>query len=203
MRKSQVLIVAAALLLGGVLLMRNSSAQQADVTAGPTSVAVCDIEGIFRNYDRATDLLDRLNDDRVTIKNEYEQRGKAVQALEMELDALKEGSEEYEARLQEIQRLSIESNTYLQFNESLIRRKHHRLTEEMYHEILGGITQVAQERGIDLVFYRDEQVAQGSNDAMELLTQIRNRKVLYSRESLDITQVVLDRLNQAYRNSQP
>ena len=203
MRKSQVLIVAAALLLGGVLLMRHSSAQQADVTPGPTSVAVCDIEAIFRNYDRATELLDRLNEERVRIKNEYEQRGKAVQALELELGALKEGSEEYEARLQEIQRLGIESNTYLQFSESLIRRKHHGLTEEMYREILAGIAQIAQEKGIDLILYRDEQVAQSSNDAMELLTQIRNRKVLYSREGLDITQVVLERLNQAYRAAQP
>jgi len=203
MRKSQVLIVAAALLLGGVLLMRHSSAQQADVTPGPTSVAVCDIEAIFRNYDRATELLDRLNEERVRIKNEYEQRGKAVQALELELGALKEGSEEYEGRLQEIQRLGIESNTYLQFSESLIRRKHHGLTEEMYREILAGIAQIAQEKGIDLILYRDEQVAQSSNDAMELLTQIRNRKVLYSREGLDITQVVLERLNQAYRAAQP
>ena len=203
MRKSQVLIVAAVLLLGGVLLMRHSSAQQADVTAGPTSVAVCDIETIFRNYARATELLDRLNEERVRIKNEYEQRGQAVQALELELGALKEGSEEYEARLQEIQRLGIESNTYLQFSESLIRRKHHHLTEEMYHEILAGIAQMAQEREIDLVVYRDEQVAQGSKDAMELLTQIRNRKVLYSREGLDITQAVLERLNQAYRAAQP
>ncbi len=203
MRKSQVLIVAAALLVGGVLLMRHSGAQQADVTAGPTSLAVCDIEAIFRNYDRATDLLERLNDDRIRIKNEYEQRGKAVQALELELGALKEGSEEFEARFQEIQRLGIESNTYLQFNESLIRRKHHRLTEEMYQEILVGIARAAQEKGIDLVLYLDEQVAQSAKDAMELLAQIRNRKVLYSRESLDITQVVLDRLNQAYRDSQP
>jgi len=36
---------------------------------------------------------------------------------------------------------------------------------------------------------------------MELLAQIRNRKVLYCDSSLDITQTVLARLNEAYRAS--
>jgi len=201
MRKTHVLIVTGVLASGAILLMGRSTAQQAETAAGATSVAVCDIESIFRDYDRATDLLEKLNDERDRIKNEYQQRSKAAQALEMELEALKEGSQEYEARLEEIQRLRIESNTYLQLSEAMIRRKHHRLTEDIYQEILNGIAQVAQEGGIDLVLYRDEQIAEGSKDAMELLGQIRNRKVLYSRDGLDITQAVLEKLNRAYHHA--
>jgi Skp family chaperone for outer membrane proteins len=190
-------------LAAGLVFLSSSLAERAAPAAAPPArVAVCDIQEIFANYARARDLLAQLNDKRQALAAEDEQRGKAIDALGVELAGLKPGSKEYEARLAEADRLRVDRTVSAQFKEAALRREHRRLTLEMYEEIAKVIAAVAGERGFNLVLYRDADPVD-TDETLELLAQIRNRKVLYNDANLDITADVLARLNESYRSGKP
>lgn len=197
--KVSVLIVVGVALSAAVL--SHSLAQPAVKTATPTRVAVCDVVEIFNNYQRAKDLTATLNDRRKGIQAENDDRGKKIDDKQEEMKALKQGSKEYEARFNELQRMVLEREAWLKFQETLAIREHHRLTVDMYEEIQKMITALAKERSIQIVLFRDPENITSQNTA-ELLRQIGMRKVLYSDGSVDMTEDTLRRLNEAYRAAQ-
>ena len=165
-------------------------------------MAVCDMQAIFSEYTRAKDLLAQLNEKRQALSAEDEQRGKALDALQAELAGLKTGSAEFEARRAQAERQQIDRAVAMQFGEGALRREHRRLTMDMYAEITKVVAAVAQERGFNLVLYRDGTLVD-TDETLELLAQIRSRKLLYSDDNLDITSEVLARLNATYRAGKP
>jgi Skp family chaperone for outer membrane proteins len=188
-----VFVVAAAL----AVTLSNSIAQ-APPAPPPTRLAVCDLVDVFNNYQRAKDLTSQLNERRESIKAEADKRAKAIEALRMELEGLKQGSKEFEQRFNEVQRLTIERTAYLQFQDALAMRDHRNLTKEMYDEIMAMIGAVAKERGYEVVLARENEPLNMEN-TQEMLRQIGSRKVLYAASSVDLTESIMVRLNQNYK----
>ncbi len=81
-----------------------------------------------------------------------------------------------------------------------IMREHHRLTKEMYHQIIKKISQVAKANAIDLVIYRPLGEIK-SQSTQQLIQEISQRRVLYVNPKADLTQVVLGGLNEDYLRS--
>jgi Skp family chaperone for outer membrane proteins len=187
----------------GLAFLTHLRAQAPAAPVAPEGrVAVCDMQRVFSEYNRAKDLLSKLNDKRQALAAEDEQRGKAIDALQVELAGLKPGSAEYEARRDQAERQQIDRAVAMQVGESALRREHRRLTIDMYTEITQAVGAVAQERGFNLVLYRDGPLVD-TDETLELLAQIRSRKLLYCDESLDVSTEVLARLNATYRGSTP
>ncbi len=195
-------LIAVCLTMGLAFLTHLRAQGPAAPVAPEARAAVCDLQAIFSEYVRAKDLLAQLNEKRQALAAEDEQRSKAIDALQAELAGLKPGSDEYEARRAEVERQQIDRAVAIQFGESALRREHRRLTMDMYTEITQTVTAIAQERGFNLVLYRDGALVD-TDETLELLAQIRSRKLLYSDDSLDITADVLARLNATYRGSTP
>ena len=86
----------------------------------------------------------------------------------------------------------------MKLEQSKATREHQGLTEAMYREILDVIQTVAKEQGDTLVLYRDD-IDLKSDSITELLSKITRRKVLYSDPGMDITDLVLARLNERYK----
>ena len=203
MKSSKTLLLVVGALAAWAILLGTLRAQPRRGAAGaPTRVGVCDIAEVFNNYKRARDLTTKLDARRQRIKSENEKRTKAIESLQMELERLKEGSKKYEQTLNEIQRLSIERQAWLQFQDSLAVRDHHRLTKEMYQEILKMVGAIAEAKGMDLVLYREGSAPPTKNIA-ELLRAIQTRKILYSADTIDVTEETLRRLNDTYTKAAP
>jgi len=202
MKKSHIALLVAACLLGGTLMLRNSFGQSQPASPPPaaTKIAVCDVQEVFANYERAKDLLSKLNDERQAAAAESDKRGKAMEALQTEMSALKPGSPEYDSRLAQLERMAIDRKVEIQYQESALQRKHRAMTLEMYNEVMAMISTVAGAEGIHLVFQRDKELLD-TGETADVLAQIRNRKVLHCDGSLDITQTVLARLNETFHSS--
>lgn len=202
MRISRTFVLVAAVMLAGAVMLGRSLAQEQPTTAptGADRVGVCDIVQIFNQYARAADLNTALNEKGQALQAEDTKRGEAIDALTKELELLKEGSPEYEQRFNEAQRLTIERQAWVKFQESLVMRERHRLTLEMYEEVRKAVGEVAQQRGIDVVLYNVREPLKGET-TQQLLQEMQDRKVLYSSDSADMTEVVLAKLNEAYRAS--
>lgn len=199
MKSSHVCVILLGALICGAVVMSNSWAQPAGAKKAPaTSVAVCDVVEIFNDYHRAKDLTGKLSQRRKSIEDEDKKRQAAIEAINLEIEGLKEGSGEYEKRFNEMQRRTIDRQAWLQYEEALAVREHHRLTQEMYEQIRKMIATIATSRGFQIVLFRDPEDLTSQNTS-ELLRLINMRKVLYSDSSVDITEETLRSLNAAYK----
>jgi Skp family chaperone for outer membrane proteins len=200
-RRSHLLLLCLAGLTGaGLLSLTRSEAQVAGSTGG--TVAVCNIVEVFKEYQRAQDETEKLNQERNAFAAEAEKRKKRLESLQNEAEGFKPGSQAHEDALQRMQKEMIEFRVWEQFQQNLILRKHRRLTEEMYEQIKDAIAQVAKEQGYAVVVQLESGQLQARN-VEELIAQIDRRKVLYHADSVDITATVLQKVNETYRISKP
>ncbi len=198
MKTSKTLLLAIGALAAWAILLGNLGAQpRRDTKAVLTRVAVCDVAEVFNNYKRAKDLTAKLDARRQRIKSANNKRGKVIEEKQMELEGLKEGSPKFEEIFNKIQLLTIEREAWLQYEDRLALRDHHRLSREMYEEIVAMVGAIAKSKGLDLVLYREGKTPPTQN-ITELLRAIRARKVLYSTETIDITEETLRSINQNY-----
>jgi len=201
MKSSQLIIVLVIVAAVSLVVATHLDAQSGvKGPAGP--VAVCNVLEILNNCQKAKDLTARLNKERGRIEKEVKSRSEAIDNLNKELKLLTVGSEEFEQRFAEKQRLQINREAWLKFEQTKALRTHQKLTREMYDEVQKAIGIVAKSRGIKMVFHQQRGKLQAATTA-EMRAEISQRQVLYSAETIDITASVLSSLNAAYRTKKP
>jgi Skp family chaperone for outer membrane proteins len=70
---------------------------------------------------------------------------------------------------------------------------------EIYNEIRRVVALIAQEQKFDLILRVEAPTLSDQQDPENVTQRINNRVVLYSHESVDITNLVVDRLNAEYK----
>ena len=198
MKISQLILVMVVAAAAGLVIATHLYAQPKAPAAGG-SIAVCNIVEILNNCQKAKDLTAELNKERGRIESEVKKRTDAIENLNKELKLLTIGSEEFEQRFAENQRLVINREAWLKFEQSKAMRTHQKLTREMYSEVQKAVAGVAKSRGFKVVLYQQRGNLRASTTAA-MRTEISQRKVVYSDEGIDITTSVLSNLNAAYRN---
>lgn len=192
-------LLAGCLIACSVGLLTDAFAQQDGSSVSvPSPVAVCDIVQVFNSYERAKDLNTVREDRKRSLQGENETRTKEIEAVNLELEGLKEGSKAYETQFNKQARLAIEQETWLKMQQMLMLRDHFRLTKDMYEQIRATIATVAKSRGYHIVLFRDQEELVAQNTS-ELVQEIARRKMLYASSQVDITDDVLLRLNTEYR----
>ena len=197
MKSSQLILVLAITAVAGLAISTHLDAQQAAPAGG--SVAVCNVVEILNNCQKAKDLTAELNKERARIEKEAEKRNTAIKTLNDELKLLTAGSKEFEQRFAEKQRLLINREAWLKFEQSKAMRNHQKLTREMYLEVQKAVGVVAKARGYKVVLFQQRGNLRAIS-AADMRAEISQRKVIYSDEKLDITSAVLSNLNAAYRS---
>lgn len=200
-RKPVALLLAAGA-IASVSVLATSVAQQAP-GAGPGAIAVCDVAEIVDNYARVQDLNAEIQRRQQALKAEDEKRMEAGRAVSMELRDLKPGSEQYEQRFRELERMRLDRKAWLELQEGVLTRWHLQNMRDVYNEVVDTIAKVAREQGIRIVLYHETSGLSAQAGLQQLLAEIGRKKVLYRDPELDITQNVLLRLNQSYRERTP
>jgi Skp family chaperone for outer membrane proteins len=196
--------VAAALIVGAVLLGKTLAQPQTVPQTVPeipvTRAAICDVAEVFDNYLKGKQLSTEFRQRGERLNTEDEQRAKAITDIDSELQGLVPGSDAYQARQQEQQRLKIEREVWRQMQVSQVDGERLKLTGDMYDEILAAVRKVAARRGVNLVLYDKHRIDQPAS-LTDMLQQVELKKVLYADETIDITGDVLEELNTAYEAS--
>lgn len=198
MKSSQLILTLIVVAAAGLVIATHLDAQpEARKPAGP--IAVCNVVQILNNCQKAKDLTAKLNKQTKEIGQEDEKRAKAIEQLNEELKGAAPGSAAYEQHFAEKQRLLIYREAWLKFEQGKAMRTHQKLSREMYAEVQKAVGIVARSRGFKIVLHQRRGRLRGKNTA-ELLGEISQRKVIYSDETIDITDSVLASLNAAYRS---
>ena len=197
MKSSQLVILLVAVAAVGMLVATHLDAQPGRAAGG--QIAVCNVVEVLNNCQKAKDLTAELNKERGRIESEVKKRTDAIDNLNKELKLLTPGSAEYEQRFAESQRLQINREAWLKFEQSKAMRTHQKLTREMYAEVQKAIGVVAKTRGFKVVLHQQRGPLRASSTA-DMRVEISQRKVVYSDDTVDITAGVLSSLNAAYRS---
>lgn len=113
-----------------------------------------------------------------------------IEAERAGLRALKQGSSDYLAAMREILTKQASLQAQREFHKQQMELKDQQWTEQLYKDILRYTEEVAKEKGLDLVFEKDE-VELPAPSPNELMMTIRTHKLLYSGGCMDITDEVL------------
>jgi len=198
-RAFAVTVVVGLFCFGLVVFVRQSVGQPA--TAWPaTRCAVIDIVRVFNEFQQTKDLNEILRQRGEELKAESENRRKALEQKKAELEAFPPGGEDYVKRYRELMRKQVEFNAWLQMMQAEIQREFRIWTKKTYGQILDAVTQLATERGIDIVLYIDQPQIE-ADTAAGMQEQIRRRKVVWASKAVDITDMILERLNREYRRA--
>jgi Skp family chaperone for outer membrane proteins len=208
MKKTGTYLIVSVVLTAGLFVLKDTLAQPA-VPAAPapapvpaTAIAVCDIVEIFNSYQKAKDLSADVAKTRVGLEAQSKRRTQLVEDLQKELGSLNKASAQYEKRVDLIQKTMIDNRAWLDTELGRNVRQGYRLTQEMYKEIQAAVAQTARDLGCQLVLQRNRNEPHSAN-TRELLSRIATRKVVYAANQADITEIVLSRLNLAYRQRKP
>lgn len=157
-------------------------------------IGVVNIQRIFLICKRNAKYEEETKAEQNKLNAELEKLGAEIEAEEAGLKTLKPRSSDRIARVEEI----LIKQAGLQAKEELYKRrlelKYHLFIEGLYKDILRETTEVAKQKGLDLVQVKDE-IEFPALSVRDAMTDIRTNKLLYSSELLDITDEVMARLD--------
>ena len=166
-------------------------------SAAELRVGVLNLNDVFENYDKRADMEEDFKDLRDREEDALVEKQDSLMNLREELQLLEQGSAAREELAAELEKKLL----ILQLEQEVAARnlglKEKEYYEELYVDISNAIEEIGEEEGFDLILKR-EVIEPRSADLMELRLKIGIGTVMYFSESVDITELVVEYLNEGY-----
>ena len=157
-------------------------------------VGVVSIRKIFRDCKKSARYRQESTAERQRVDAELTKLDNEIKAQKAGLKTLKIGSENYMAQVKEILEKQAILQAQQEFRKQQITLKEQRITETIYGDILRITSEVAKQKGLDLVFEKSEPELPALSPT-ELELSMGMHKLLYSNGCVDITDEVMTRLD--------
>ncbi|MFK7961789.1 MAG: hypothetical protein AB8G96_14840 [Phycisphaerales bacterium] len=199
------LIVAAALVSVGVAGGR--------MQARPTAVAVVDLSAVLEKLDQRSAMLEGILQQFNVFKAQGEERARQQTEREAEIAPLEEKRragtitaaelEQYMTLRDAAVKFRIATEAFNARAGRTVDREMGLALEELYNQARAEAGELARANGFDIVLVDDSdleiQIDRQSPREQQVLAQLRNRRVLYAGDAADITQALIDRMNNAFK----
>lgn len=189
------------------LLLSRTAAQQAQPAAAPapaaapTRVAICDMSIIIPHSQWRLDMKrqERARGESLAAQ-EKEKKTKILDAEKALRETVTPDTKDYNAEVVRIQHMVVNMKAWAAMADWDYKRWKLQEMSRLYQKIVELIGKVAEERKIDIVLHRRRKMV--SADLRSLLSQINDRKVIYSGGNcIDLTDEVLKRLDAFHKAS--
>jgi len=158
------------------------------------TIAVVNVREVFRKCNRNAKYRQEAMAEYNTTMLELEKLSKQIQADEAGLKTLRPGSPDHLKQYEEVLLKKGQLDARQQYLKLERPLKDQRWTEQIYQEILQITKELAEQKGLDLVFDKQEpEFPAASGD--ELMLTLSTHKLLYCGGCLDITAEVIARLD--------
>ncbi|MEX2543548.1 MAG: OmpH family outer membrane protein [Phycisphaeraceae bacterium] len=175
------------------------------LSAEPSAVAVVDWGRVFNELDEKQAIDGRFQTQLQELGEENRQRQERVQQLQEELQgpvAQAQDAEAFRTKQAELQQALMEHEVWTNFNQRQIQTDMAMAVDRLYRKMLTAVDEIAADNGYDLVLSFDDEPRfrlDGQQAVMrQLEEQIRNRSVLYASETADLTDQVVQRMNNRF-----
>jgi len=183
------LVCAVVLFMGHEYSLAESKADKAG-----SKIGVVSIRKVFENCTRNARYREEAVAEQNRVVAKLEKLSKEIEAGKAGLQTLKAGSSDHLALMKEMFEKQGSLQAQQGFHKQQIELKDQRWTEELYKDIVRETSEIAKQKGLDLVFEKDE-LKLPATSANDLMLTIRTHKLLYSGGCLDITDEVMVRID--------
>lgn len=187
------LIGATVLFAGYEYSWAKSKAKDKTIVSG-LKIGVLSVEKILQDCKKTAKYREEILAEQGKMVAIWEKLSKEIEAEKAGLKTLKEGSSDYLAAVKEILEKQAMLQAEREFDKQRLALKDHKMIEQLYQGILLKTAEVAEQKGLDMVFEKSEPKLPMAN-ANELSQTISTHKLLYSAGCLDITDEVMARLD--------
>jgi outer membrane protein len=169
------------------------------VPTKPAVIASIDLEKIYESLDEQAAADVTLEQLAATMNTSIETRRKELEDLRTELDSFTPGSPAHKTLTSKIEERLVSYNSHVEFNRQKIEARRAELIRRIYDRIKAVLKLMAQENGWNVVFLDDSIPPLESADATRTMQQISARRMLYCDPALDVTDLVVQRLNTEFK----
>jgi len=165
------------------------------VPSSGVTIGVVSVRRVFQECKRNAKYRADVEVEREKLVDELDKLSKEIEAEKAGLKTLKVGSSDHLKLMESVYEKQGSLQARQEFYKQQIELKDQKWTEEIYQDVLRATGEVAEAKGLDLVFESDEPDLDAVS-AQELMMAIRTHKVLYSGGCLDITDEVTERVDE-------
>lgn len=183
----------------GLVVLAFARTIQAQGAAAPSGRVACvNVIRILNEYQKQKDLIEELSARQEKLQIENNERRAKIDTLDAEISALDRDDPTLVTRMRELLTMQVDYKNWGEMAQLDMAREFGLWSVRNYRDILNVVEEIARRDGYDLVFYKGELEAV-SMDPEVIHEQIRRLQVLYASPAVEVTQVVLDKLNADYR----
>jgi len=164
----------------------------------PTTVAVVDLEVIYEKLDQHRAAEAKLNAMVDTLSEEGKRREADLKVVRIELESFEKGSQAFVDMQRKVEDAVGRLAAFEEFAQLKAQRESERLVKETYDEIKRTCSAIAKDRGIQLVLLDDATPQFAPEDRRPMMQQISARRSLFVDPALDITPLVVERMNREF-----
>jgi len=178
-----------------ILAMGYEYSQAQPKTDTPSSkIGIVSILKVFRDCKRSDAHRTEINAGRNRIRAELQTLSEEIKAQEAGLKAFKPESSDYLAQRKELIDKQARLEAEQKFYKEQVILKQYKLSKELYQDILRITSELAEQKGLDLVLKKDE-IDLLALSVNEISETVRTHKVLYSGGCVDISDEVVARVD--------
>lgn len=174
---------------------------QAASKARPVSVAVVDIKRLFESLQEKNQIEADLNSRRQKLADESNRRKAELEQMKSDLETvLQPNTPAYNEKQNEMERKAIDFQAWVQYQNNRLARENVLQSESLYLRMSDAIGQVAKDNGYDMVLFKEREVSFSGAKPEQLTALIQGRKVLWASDDLDVTDLVIQKMNNEFKS---
>ena len=198
-KKMICLLAIAALGLGGLFMQGQRLEAQSQAKAAKTAVGVVNVAELIAKCQKNQDFQATVQKRQVQLQTEQKKKQDAVNVLRQNLDLAGNATERQKVE-REITKALYEFQAWQQIEQQNLLRDQRMFLIELYGEIDRAVAAVAERNGYDLVLFDTPSPDFDNLNPEQLVQVIGNRRVVYRNENVNLTPIVLEKLNLDHQN---
>ncbi|MEE3001321.1 MAG: OmpH family outer membrane protein [Planctomycetota bacterium] len=199
-RNRALLLSSCILAMAGFMVGVQALAIHALPLLSPAVVATVDLETTINSLDEWAEMLASETDIGDGLQSEVKRRQDEIELLEADLEDYPSGSEKFKEAFKRYQMASIELQGYVQFQQLKSQQRTSELILKLYEKIKLIAKQLADENGYDIILMNDS-VLEIPENPENIVREISNRRILFARTQMDITDQLIQRMNADHQAS--
>jgi Skp family chaperone for outer membrane proteins len=188
------------LVVGVALLVLLGAYQQgklnADSEVKPAKIGVVNVTKVLEDSARNKQWQEKMQQDQTDTKNQFNQMRTELEAIQANLKLRSPGTEDFLKLRQEMVEKGAMLEAKNKFYQDKVTFEMQRWTEELYQQLLKVVSDVAKDKGLDMVI-ADESLMLPSPSLQDFMLTVKTRKLLYHNKQYDLTDEVLAALDKA------
>lgn len=180
--------------IGGAWVVASGQAEL--LRDRPAVVAVVSLEEVWNQVDEREQMNADLQTEKEELLADKERREQKIKNMQQDIDWSPEDSEERAKKEEELMQEAIKFKAWWEWQQQRLAREEKIRYEQLYRNSVSAIEEVAEANGVDIVLFKERPPTFDPKlNVAQTLALIGNRKVLYVRDELNLTDQVITRMN--------